>query len=259
MTFVELYGDELDTELGSADRTERFTNARRRSAINFAQREFVRLTDSFTREGEIVLTTTIGEYDLEALLDADTFLRFADQQPYITIVTSGGDTRTLQGRDFARLDIPALDREDSGWRNVAASTPVGWYLREDGGEVKLGLQPAPSIPAGDTWTLYVPYVAYPADMVNDTDEPFSATAGGNTKSSLVAYHKALAHRAAAELEKLRRNYDQVKAQLQTFMGYIQDYQARLRKTGGERISYSHSYLQDANRGHSWVRPEDPWR
>jgi len=259
MTFVDIYGDSLDTELGSADRTERFTNARRRSAVNFAQREFVRLTDCFEREGEIVLTSTIGEYDLEALLDADTFMRLSDRQPWIKKQTSGGAISYIQGVEFPRKDIQVLDREDPGWRTQSDGTPSSWYLREDAGEVKLGLYPAPEIPAGDTWTLYVPYVAYPADMVSDTDQPFATTAGGNAKSSLRIYHQALVHRAAAELEKLRRNYGQVKMQMDLFMSFVMNYRQAMRKTDGDRISMTHSYFGSSNRRGSWQRPADPWR
>jgi hypothetical protein len=45
MTFLQLYGDYLDIELGSADRTALFTTARRKDAVNRAQLEFAKQTE----------------------------------------------------------------------------------------------------------------------------------------------------------------------------------------------------------------------
>ena len=65
MTFLELYGTELDRELGTVDRTQRFTTARRQAAINAAQVEFVKRTECLTRSVSISLVDGTREYDLE--------------------------------------------------------------------------------------------------------------------------------------------------------------------------------------------------
>jgi len=258
MTFLEMYGEGLTTELGSSDTTERFTSARRRSAINLGQREFNKLTGCFTREGEIVITGDIPEYDLEANLDAGTYIRLTDQQPWLEITDANANVRVLSGEEFQRADIARKDWEDPGWRSTSSSIPTGWYLRHDSGSIFIGLTPAPSAPAGESWKLYVPYVAKPATMASDADLPFSQTAGGNSKTSLEVYHQGLVHRAAAELEKLRRNYGQVQFQMALFMQFVRDYRTDQRKTGGERVRLAHNYFGSAQMDRNLVA-EDPYR
>lgn len=246
MEFEELYGEALDTELGSADRTERFTTFRRKRAINLGQREFARLTDCFPREAQIDLVSDLREYDLEAVINDEAFLRFTEQQPYLHLTDAGGHLRSITGEEFPRRDIAQLDRETPGWRsNSSGSTPCEWYLREEGGRTFFGLNPMPSIPSGATWLAFVPYSSYPADMILDDDEPFQTDSGGNPKTSLRIYHQAIVHRAAAELEKLRRNYPQMKEQLRLFGGMVQDYREKKVPTGGQRVSFARNYAQEA--------------
>jgi len=253
MTFVEMYGEGLDHELGSSDRTERFTTARRKLAILNAQRDFARDTDCFQREAQIDLQDGISEYDLEVVINDEAFLRFVDQQPWLQLTDSNGVVRTVTGPEFPRVDIPLMDREQPGWRSQTGTAPISWYLREDGGRSFIGVTPEPSITAGSTWLLFVPYSAYPADMSLDTDEPFATTAGGNTKIVLRAYHQALVHKAASQLEKLRRNYPQMKDQLMLYGSFVEDWKSRRQPTGGTRVSLARGYFADAQRR----RPQTP--
>lgn len=257
MTFLELYGNALDTELGTEDRTERFTTARRQTAINNAQREWIRLTDSFIQEAQIDLSADVTEYDLEAIISDALFLRFADQQPYAQITDSDGDVTTYQGDNFPRIDPARLDLEQRGWREYEAGEPQSWYYREDGGRAYIGIVPAPDVASGEDWVLKLPFISYAADMSADTDEPFALVQpAGNPKQTLRAYHQALVHYAAYELEKLRRNYQVSKMQYELFMGYVQDYKQRGRVTGPQRVGFVHDYFGAASRA---PMPTDPRR
>lgn len=252
-TFVELYGDLLDRELGSADRAQLFTTARRQAAINEAQREWVRLTESFTREVVFTLADAVGEYDLEAR--AEAFWAVAKPGVELTITDAAGDTRSVAGDDLPRRDIVWLNREETGWRDASPGTPTAWYLRDDGGRTLLGLSPAPDIGAGELWTVRVPYVAQPADLSADTDEPF--TVHGNASARLRPYHKALGHYAAAQLELLRRDSAAHDLQLQRFSGYVTQYLQAQRPRGGTHVVFARDYRREA-RG-TTLGSEDPWR
>jgi hypothetical protein len=237
-TFVDLYSTLVDRELGSVD-VQLFTTVRRKAAVNEAQREFVRLTDCLTRRAEIALSDGDSEKDLEAVVAADDFLRFYKEGVALKQV-SGSTTRYLAGEDFPRRDIPWLDRHSSGWRSASAATPSAHYFREDGGQVFLGMTPPLDITGSDTWTLLVPYVAYPSDMSADADQPF--TVSSNPKKTLREYHQALAHFAAARLETLRKNYQAYDRQMELFNSYVVDYTQKQRRPGGQHILFARDYL-----------------
>lgn len=243
-TFADLYGALVDRELGSID-TQLFTTVRRKAAINEAQREFVRLTDCLMRRAEISLSDNDAEVDLETVITADDFLRFTKDGVQLKQV-SGTTTRYLAGKDFPRRDIPWLDRHMPGWRSATKATPQAHYLREDGGEVFLGLTPPLAITGSDTWTALVPYIAYPSDMVNDVDEPF--TVDSNAKRTLREYHQGLAHFAAARLESLRKNYPAYDRQMQLFNTYVTEYLQKQRRPGGTHVLFERDYLGEPSSG-----------
>jgi hypothetical protein len=66
MTFADLYGTDMDTELGTGDRTQRFTSVLRKRYVNEAQRWFNEQTSCFVKRAEIALSDGTAEYDLEA-------------------------------------------------------------------------------------------------------------------------------------------------------------------------------------------------
>jgi len=256
--FSDLYGELLDIELGTADRTQRFTTARRKAAINRGVQHFIRLTSCFVIEHSEALVDEQQEYDLGAVITSDKFFKLADQQPYIKQTTSGGVVTYIDGDSFVRRSVNWLDRHEPGWRNASSGTPQYWYVRETAENVYFGLYPKPNEPSGDTHLLQIPYVAYPADMTADGSIPFATTEGGAAKDYLRAYHQALVHYAAAELEKLRKNYQVAGAQFEAFIAYTEDYLASRRPTGGDQVSFSHSYLGRADNAFGMARAPD-WR
>lgn len=199
MTFLELYGDELDRELGTADRSQRFTTARRKAAINAAQREFVRRTECFTREATITLSDGVSEYDLESSI---TDFGWISRQGLSVSIDNGSTVRYLEGNELVFTTIERLNTEQPGWRGWPDGTPQFYYLRTDGGSRYLGFAPAPAITT-ETVSARVPYVVVPVDMSSDSDEPF--TVSGNPLRSLRFYHRALVYYAAFDLEKLRKD------------------------------------------------------
>lgn len=250
--FSELYGELLDQELASEDRTKRFTTARRKAAINKGQREFVKLTECLQRQGSIPIVSSTAEYDLEVLTD---FTWLTKQGIEVAILQADATYRYLSGRDFPLRTIDWLNRFSPGWRSATAGTPSAWYQREDGGHVYLGLTAAPSVPVGETWSITVPYLAIPSDMVDDTDGPF--VINSNAKTSLWPWHQALVHYAAAQLEKLRKERERSDEQMKTFAGYVADYLQKQRQRGGSQVTFVRDY-QAESRGRMG-QPTNPLR
>lgn len=250
VTFSDLYGDRLDQELGSADRTKLFTTAKRKAAINFGQREFVKQTECLPRQATIALTSGVGEIDLDAELDDGTWL--TAQGVELQIVPLTGSTRYVGGDDLPIRTIGWLNRNNPGWREASAGTPTDQYLRDDGGSVYLGLTPAPLIPTGDVWSVIVPYLALPEDMTGDTAVPFAVD--GDAKRMLWPWHQALVHYAAAQLELLRKEAQRSDLQMKKFAGYVADYLQRHRTKGGTQVSFTRDYRGDARRSSRGVDP-----
>lgn len=152
--YLALYGERLDRELGTGDRTNLFTTARRKDAINQGQLEFAKQTGCYVRWIDLALTDGVAEVDLDAtsaLADGD-FLDFSIEPAEYVYTDSAGVITSVSGDDeFPRRDITDLNRHEPGWRNADASqTPSAWYVRENAGSTYIGLYPAPSITAGDS-------------------------------------------------------------------------------------------------------------
>ncbi len=142
--------------------------------------------------------------------------------------------------------------EQPAWRAASASTPEQYYLRRDNGSVFLGLHPKPSIDT-ETWTAVVFYVAIVPDMTLDADIPFTVSA--NPIASLAPYHRALAHYAAYDLERLRKDWDRAGVQLQAFEQYVARFAASEVPKGGRAVRLAVDYRNRARMG--WGRPLDP--
>lgn len=245
MTFSDLYTTALDRELGSSS-TSLFTTVLRKAAINAAQLEWVKRTECLQKETSVSLVDATQEYDLETAIT--DFLRIAKEGARVKIV-SGTTTRYIEGDDLQVTTIARLNQEEPGWRANSAATPSKLYTRRDGGRVYVGLHPAPSIAGTDTWTLVVPYVIQPADMSADADEPF--TVSSNTLISLKPWHRALAHFAAFDLEKLRKDFARASAQLQLWNDQIEQFMASEKPKGGSRVRMTRDYRRS--------RPVNSWR
>jgi hypothetical protein len=237
VTFLQLYGDALDRELGTADRSQLFTLARRKAAINAAQLEWLKRTECFQRQISYTLTSSRQEYDLEA---ATNFGWIAEQGISIKIV-SGSTTRYIEGDDLEVTTIARLNVEEPGWRAEAAGTPRKVYMRRTGGAVNLGLHPAPSISGSDTWYAIVQIVVVPADMSDDADEPF--TCSGNTIASLRPWHRALPYYAAFDLEKFRKDAARQQANLQLWEVEVERFIGLEKPKGGRHVRFAKPYRQ----------------
>lgn len=257
-TFSELYGERLTRELGSADTTSLFTTARRKDAVNQAQTEFAKQTECFQKTVSIPVSDGTREYDLETLIAADDYVSLAADGVEYVYTDAAGNVTYVSGDEFPRLDLDVLNRERVGWRAASnAQFPDGYYLREDGGTIYLGLTQPPTVTSGDTAALTVPYVAIPPTMVSDTDEPFSDSAGTNPKRAVRPWHQGLVHYAAALLEPLRKGFTAEQRQRQLFAGLVADYLQRHRKKGGSQILHAHDYRRAARRHPAQGRSADP--
>lgn len=235
MTFLDLYGTRVDEALGTADRTGLFTTALRKAAVNEAQIWFLTETACLSKTKAIALVQAQGEYDLEEVIDDETFL-FIDpaQGPRIEMTDANGNTTVLSGeQSFPRRTVLWLNEYRSGWQADAAGMPDCWYEREEGAESLIGLTPSPDIPSGQTWVLQLPYVYSPALLVNDDDEPF--TVDGVTKRSIAPWHDALGFRAAARLELLRKGLDRSQIMQALAQQRVDEYLARTTVVGPQRL------------------------
>lgn len=247
MTFLDLYGNALDIELGTADRTSLFTLVRRKAAINAAQLEFVKRTGCFRKSATLTLAHGTREYDLEAAgaISAQDFLRVWDDGVEY-VFTSGGSATYRSGPDFPRRDVGWLNRNQQGWRSATNATiPQSWYLRQDGGKVYVGLSEPPALTGGDAASITFPYVARPMDLSADGDVPFTNSA--DALLVLEPWHQALAHYAAATLERLRKNVNGEQKQLTLFAGMVADYLQTDIETDGETIFMATDYRAQAGR------------
>lgn len=247
-TFVQLYGEMLNRELGSDDTTALFTTARRKQAILDAEMEFAKQTECFTKSVPLTMVDNTREYDLEAVITADDYLEIAQGGVEYVFTDSSGNVTYLSGDDFPRLDTDVLNREQQGWRiTTKTEKPASWYLREQDGSVYFGLAQPPQVTAPATATVTLPYVAIPPGMSADSDQPFSLSVGTNPKRKLRPWHQALVHYAAALLEPLRKNFAAEQRQRALFAGQVADYLQRHRPKGGRRITMARDYRREASR------------
>jgi hypothetical protein len=262
VTFLELYGEGLDRELSSSDRTALFTTARRKSAINAGQLEFAKQTNCYVRWLDITIDDGQREYDVDSLavVSGGDFIDFAPEgAEYIYTDSDGNDTYT-SGDDFLRRDVGWLNRSEPGWRNTAAAeSPMAWYAREVDGHTYIGLHPLPSVASGTSAILRLPYVAMPPDMSGDANEPFAVSAGSDSKVRLRPWHQALVHYAAALLEPLRKNYQGEQRQRALFASQVSDYLSKQRVKGGREIQVARNYYAETRRRSAFWRREDPFR
>lgn len=242
MDFVTLYGDELDRELGTADRSQRFTTARRKAAINAAQLEFVKRTECLTRSVSISLVDGTQEYDLEASISDFGWI---GKQGLSISIDDGSTVRYVEGDDLSYTSIERLNTEHPGWRGWTAGTPRYYYLNREGGSVYVGFAPAPDFD-GDTAALRVHAVILPADMSADADEPF--TVSSNPVKSLRFHHRALVYYAAFDLEKLRKDPQREGLFSQLFDAEVEKYFGTMKPKGGQQVRFARNYRSDARFG-----------
>jgi len=244
--FSELYGNALDVQLNSADRSQLFTTARRQHEINEGEREFVKQTECLTKQSTLALSTAVvsnssGATELDLSSQITDLLWLAPHPVEVRYSDSNGSITYYSRDELPRRDVPYLDRYTPGWRTASASTPQSYYLREDGPSLLLGLTPPPSFStatSSETWSAVVNYVAWPSSMTSDSHVPLSSQA------HLRPWHQALVHFAASRLELLRGDVEASERQAGMFAGYVADYLRRQRPKGGSQVTYDRSYRRE---------------
>jgi hypothetical protein len=248
MTFLELYGTKLDRELGSSDRTTLFTTALRKEYVNEGQKEFARRSGCFVRRASIAITDEVAEYDAEStsVITAGDYLRpsltSASLKRYDGSGSDPSDDSYIEGDEgFPYRSEEWLNAHRPNWRSESYGTPECWTLRNDGGSQYIVLVPGPSVPSGETWTLLWPYVADPADMSLDADEPWSVSA--NPRTTLRPYHTAVLYWAAAQCEKLRKNLEGEEKQLKAFAAELARYRGDTAPPRGTQMRMRTNYYR----------------
>jgi hypothetical protein len=187
------------------------------------------------------LTGGTAEYDLNAA--SSDFVRLAVPPIEFEYVDASSNVTVLAGQDdLPHRSIKWLDDNRPGWRTstVASSVqqmPELTYERIDGSARYLGFWPTPSTGSSASMKARVPYVANPAPMASDTNEPF-----GSARSDLRVWDQAPVHFAAHQLEKLRRDRDASQEQMNKFLSYVARYTQNTRKKGGNVISVVRNYF-----------------
>lgn len=263
--FSTLYGALLTRELANADSTQLFTTARRQQAINDGQEEWNELTDCLVRVSTIAITGDGGtfEYDLNstANIPGGDFVRLVGQPVEFWYTDASSRTSYTAGDDLPRRDVAWLNRYEPGWRDSTGSSlgmqlPILYYLRQAGPALFLGFYPVPSTGSSASAKAIVPYLARPAELTSDTQEPF--VVNSSYRLDLRPYHQALVHYAAHQLEKFRQDDAAADRQLQQFLAYVTRYLQNLRRLGGRSITLSRTYFRRAGSLLTERRP-DPYR
>lgn len=239
MTLDELDTEALTIELGADDASALFTTVQRISALNLAQNEFARETRCLS------FATLYGPLTTW-FLDLD--LLFGDRTGHLTPTVAWLRTYTLATgveRD-TRLEVRAplwFDRHVPGWRVRAVpdspGTPRVWtFLGQSvgSGSGVIAVWPPPAPPATELWYLLLQCAAQPLPMTSGAHEPFRNVLTDTAAAAwLRPYHWALAHRAAAELEHLRKDTVAIQRQMAQYDGYKQQFTAAQRHRGGRQI------------------------
>jgi|GEM_PF-6912844 len=239
MTLDDLAGEALVIELGADDTSALFTLAERITAVNRAQAEFAR--ETLCLGYSVLWPVTTWFYDLDAIFDTRT----GHLTPTVLLLR----VRDSQGveRD-TRLEARSplwFDRHVPGWRfrlgtPDSPGTPRAWtWLQQTAGSAGgvIALWPPPAVPpVTETWSLIVQCAVQPLPMTDGSHEPFRNVITDTASSAwLRPYHWALAHRAAAELEWLRKDQIAIERQLAQYQGYVQQLVAAKRHRGGRQI------------------------
>lgn len=254
--FEFLSGPALNIELNSADSNVLYLSTRRQQAINDAQEEFADLTECYIRQSSITVSCNTAEYQLlsSGTLGGSTdYVRLAKQGPEYRVLSSGSSGTWLTwisgDLDFPQRSIEFRNNEMIGWRqSTTPTTPTGYYLRADDGNLYFGLDQRPKVGSSQHAELIIPYVARPVPMTSTGDVPF--TLSGVTRTDLNTYHRALPHYAAYKLLPLTGDDQGAQGQLQKFMGYVTRFLQNARPKGGQVVRLGYNYLRGARHGKS---------
>ena len=254
-TFSHLYSSALDRELGTDDSTRLFTTGRRKDAINEGLQQFAVLTHCLTRQvsvtlehgqAQIVLTST-------AVSSNADFLSLAPQPEEFRYTDTNGTLTVVSGLDLQRVSVGWLDRNEPGWQNSSATstgvyqTPRYTFLRTGPDGQQLDLMPPPGRRStGDSMAMVLYFHALPPTLSADTQVPFLSTtvAAGRGTPVPDLFHYAAVHYGAAQLEKLRRDFEASQQQMQSFLGYVTEWQHQHEPKGMRTVQMGRSYFSD---------------
>lgn len=260
MNFGHMWSSAITQELGTADSTKLFTDARRQQAIDNGVLAFADLTECSKRQSTITTSNAVREYDLLSTVNVPggDFLRLTKQSPEFQFTDSNGNVSYVTGADFPLRDLNWLNQYQPGWRQSTGGTPTAYYLREDGGSLYFGFDTPPTIGSSESAKVLLPYLARPSTMSASTAIPF--TVGTQVRTDLEPYHQAPVHYAAYELEKLRVNEEASKTQWQLFLNFVERYLRSMRPRGGQTIRQARSYFSESKRRRGDVGGTlaDPW-
>ena len=249
MTFLDLYGEAVSHELGSEDVAQLFTTQRRKNAVNRAAKEFQRLTHLvLSREVSVPLVTGTARYDLDAAT-TDRFISF-NRTPMRLERTRAG---VVSATEVPQKTPAWLDVHQEGWRDLG-NKGAPQYVALDGvnGVNWLQVTPNVQVDGAETWALVVPFNANAGNMGSDTDEPFDG------RPDVEPFHWALAHFAAAILERLRKDADAEKTQIAKFGAYVEDWNASRKPRGQRRqVSFQRNYYGESSRTRGAIVQGDP--
>ncbi len=250
--FSCLAGELLSVELSDNDSTELFTTQRRQDAVIEGEREFADLTECFVRQSTITTSNGISEYSLLSTVNIPSgdYVRPSARGPEYHLTDSNGNvTYTAGSKDFPRRDVETLNRDIPGWRDsTGASMPESWYLREDGGDLVVGLYPPPEIQSSESGQIVWPFVPYYAGSTTSTRGAFELNS--TQRLDLRAYELAPVHYAASKLEKLRRDTVASDRQMQLFLSRVQRYVAQTKPQAGSRVTVNRQYFRESRRAGS---------
>lgn len=254
--FEQLKGPLLDRELNtnSSLAGSPVSSIHRALAINDGIREFADLTECYQRTATIVISCNTAEYLLLSsgtLVGSTDYTRLSNQGPEYLLLSSGS-TRTvvtwLAGEDaFPQRPIMFRNRQNSGWRlSTTPTTPTGYYLRPDGGDLWFGFDQPPKVGSSQLGAISIPYVARPRLLTSSGDVPFTLSTA--TRTDLIGYHQAAPHYAAYKILPMLGDDQGAQGQLQKFMGYVTRYLQNARPKGGTVIQLARNYLKLSRSG-----------
>ena len=252
MTFADLYGEALHHELGSYDTTQLFTTVRRKAAVNRAQKEFARLGKiSLSKEVVIPVVAGTRDYNLDTA-SGSRFVAFGRSPLRLRQIVTANPLATTVTSLVVR-STAYMDEVLPGWRDPASSGfPSNIVHDPSDGVNTLRFTPFPGIPASETWELVVPIAANAADMVLDSEVPFDG------RPDVEPFHWALAHFAAAILERLRKDPEAEKNQVTKFGAYLEDWNAKSTRPPGahKRVLMQRDYIGETSRTRGGITVQD---
>lgn len=250
-TFEALTHERLNALIRTSDTSILFTEVRRSEAVNLGIQKFAEFTDCYVRLSSVACSCNVSEYNLlsTSVLGSSDFVKLSSQGVEYHLTDSNGDLRTAAGDDFQRRDIEWLNRYRQGWRESTqvVEIPSGYYIRNTGGQMILGLPDKPDVGSSETAVLLVPYVARPSTISSSDARPFTDPSG-NVRTDLEQYDDGILYYAAQHLEFYRGDDQAQDKWFQKFLGVVERFKGAMRPKGPQWVTFGRKYLKDARKG-----------